>query len=74
MVDKRMGIDPWVGSGEKYKFPVVINSLNREGIFNLAQATTLETYTIWQQDSKKVEQIGLEGQDKIIWDTYINKL
>lgn len=74
MVDKRMGIDPWVGSGEKYQFPVVINSLNREGIFNLAQATTLETYTIWQQDSKKVEQIGLEGQDKIIWDTYINKL
>ena len=51
---------------------VLINFLKIEGISNIAQATSREKSTIWTQEWKTKNKIGLEGHGKEKWEAYID--
>jgi len=47
----------------------LIHNLRGKGIFNLAQAASLENTTFWQHEWKKANFLGLEGNEEQ-WEAY----
>ena len=71
----RVGSNPWVGSGEDYKLlENLIASLQVKGIYNLAQATFSEFSSIWHQQWKKSDFLGLDSVEGELWEAYKTKL
>ena len=66
----RVGEDPWLGVGERYKISEgLVSKLRSLGIYNLNQAysTSLQRETLW----KSSEQLGLEEGIREEWEEYI---
>jgi hypothetical protein len=71
----KVAFDAWVGSGDACKVhDNFIFSLQRLGIYNLAQATNPNLTTIWKQEWKFSYLLGLEGLEGEKWEAYIEKL
>ena len=69
----RVGEDPWVGVGERYKLSyALIEELRGLGILNLSQACslTLQRETQW----KNYEDLGLEEGFKEEWNEFVSLL
>lgn len=59
----RIGVDPWVGYKNKFRFPYwLIEMLQDRGICTLNQAVNQVNTNIWQQGWKKVDSLGLEDK------------
>ena len=70
-----VGANPWVGRGEYYKIiENLIPSLQGKGIYNLAQETFSEFSSIWHQQRKKSDFLGLDGVEGELWEAYKAKL
>ena len=67
----RIGLDPWVGNRQNYKFTIkTIEKLHEEGHCFINQVENLDLSMIWQQKWKST-CISLEGRDAIHWESYI---
>ena len=71
----RVVSNPLVGSGEDYKLlENLIASLQGKGIYNLAQETFPKFSSIWHQQWKKSDFLGLDGVEGELWEAYKTKL
>ena len=69
----RVGEDPWLGVGERYKIlEGIVLKLIRLGIYNLNQAcsTSMQRETLW----KSSKQLGLEEGPREEWEEYVTML
>ena len=71
----RIGQDPWIGSGDKFKLPAtLISHLKEKGISSLEDASS---YTDRNQRGivwKSVQELELAENDASVWNSYINQL
>lgn len=65
----RNGCDTWVGCGEGFRLlDGLIEKLHRDGYFFLCQVAYPEITTIWRQEWKNSEMVGLViEQDELLW-------
>ena len=71
----RIGQDPWVGSGDNFRFLVtLISQLKEKGISTLADASSYtdrnQRGTVW----KTSQEVELTKNDAPVWNSYINQL
>ena len=70
-----MGVDPWFGSGERFKLPRDrIEHLRIRGINIISQVANLNLIIVWHQEWMNTRDLGIRKDDKIMWGIYIAKL
>jgi hypothetical protein len=71
----RVGEDLWVGCCEGFRLPEnVLLTLGGRGIFYLYQVADPILTTIWSQEWRTAEQLGLFGDEAVIWGVFIRSL
>lgn len=71
----RLGVDPWVGCGKNYRLSEnLVNILGEKGYFTLSKVAHHDCTTIWNQEWKPANVIGLIGEEATEWEGYIDSL
>eukprot|EP00253_Pinus_taeda_P008065 PITA_08065 len=71
----RIGRDPWVGCNDFFALsPGLLAHLNTKGIHRLSQIENMDLYSIWGQEWKSVEDLGIDLNWSIEWQSYTHEL
>eukprot|EP00253_Pinus_taeda_P008007 PITA_08007 len=71
----RIGRDPWVGCNASYALtPSLLRHLGSKGIYTLNQVEKIGPYSIWGQNWKNAEDLGLNIRWHNEWASYIEEL
>eukprot|EP00253_Pinus_taeda_P030442 PITA_30442 len=71
----RIGRDPWVGCNDLFALsPGLLAHLNTKGIHRLSQIENMDLYSIWGQEWKSVEDLGIDLNWSIEWQSYTHEL
>eukprot|EP00253_Pinus_taeda_P025127 PITA_25127 len=71
----RIGRDPWVGCNDLFALPPgLLAHLDSKGIHKLSQIAIMELYSIWGQEWKSVEDLGIDPTWRIEWQAYTHEL
>lgn len=71
----KLGLDPWVGSGEAYKLTWQrVQTLREHGFFHLGKITNHAISILGRQGWIQAYFLGFEGEDEQIWERYLASL
>jgi hypothetical protein len=71
----RLGEDPWVGSGNGFKFPKnMLNNIHSNGIIYLKDASIADLDRAVRSEWKTTEMMDLHGEEVDIWRDYVATL